>query len=381
MQATIPYNRPFLTGKETEYLAQALAARGLSGDYQFSRACNEHLKSALSVNHVQLTTSCTAALEIAAILCDLGPGDEVIVPSYTFVSTVNAFVLRGAKPVFVDVREDTLNIDETKIEAAITSRTKAIFLVHYAGVSCEMDEILKLAKKHSLLIVEDAAQGIFATYRGRPLGSMGDVAALSFHETKNIVCGEGGAVLTNRKDFGERCEIIREKGTNRSKFFRGQVDKYTWVDLGSSYLPPDYVAAFLLAQLENSAYIQSQRKRVFDQYAEGLQDLKEAGKIRTQHIPNYCVSNQHIFYLLTDSLATRGNLLTYLKSNGVGAVFHYVPLHTSPMGMKFGSKAGDLPVTEAISDQLIRLPLFPELKDEEVQMIIRLVKNFYGASQ
>jgi dTDP-4-amino-4,6-dideoxygalactose transaminase len=377
MNSPIPFNRPYLTGFEKDYVASAIEKRGLSGDHHYTLACNEKLRNLLGVKHAQLTTSCTAALEMAAILCNLNPGDEVIVPSYTFVSTVNAFVLRGARPVFVDIRADTLNIDESKIEAAVTKRTKAIFVVHYAGVACEMDTIMEIAKRHGILVVEDAAQAIFSTYHGRALGGIGDIAALSFHETKNIVCGEGGAVLTNRPDFGERCEIVREKGTNRSKFFRGQVDKYTWVDVGSSYLPPDFVAAFLLAQLENHEKIQRERKRVFDRYAKGLAELVDAGLVRRQHCPDHCVANQHIFCLLTDNLETRTALISSLKSKGISAVFHYVSLHSSPMGMQYGYKQGDLPVTEAVSDQLVRLPLFSDLQDAEVDRVIDAVKDFF----
>lgn len=379
MPNQIPFNRPFSTDRELQYMQESVLRRQYSGDHAFTKKCHDLLRRMTGADHVLLTTSCTAALEMAAILCDLSPGDEVIVPSYTFVSTANAVALRGAVPVFVDIREDTLNIDERMIEAAITKRTRAIFVVHYAGVACEMNTIMDIASRHRLRVVEDAAQAICSKYNGKSLGTIGDMGAFSFHETKNIICGEGGAFISNDKQLSERAEIIREKGTNRSQFFRGQVDKYTWVDIGSSFLPSDILAGFLLAQLESVAYIQSQRKRVFDRYMLGLSRLADFGAVKLPTIPAGCEPNYHMFYLLAPSLDIRTKLLDHLKRNGIGAVFHYVPLHGSPVGKRFGYHDDDLAVTQSISERLIRLPLFVELTNQEVDHVVASVTGFFKA--
>jgi dTDP-4-amino-4,6-dideoxygalactose transaminase len=336
----------------------------LAGDGQFTKKCNAWLEQRTGSQKALLTHSCTAALEMAAILSGVGPGDEVIMPSYTFVSTANAFVLRGAVPVFVDIRPDTLNIDETKIEAAITPLTKAIVPVHYAGVSCEMDTIMDIARRHNLLVIEDAAQGIMSSYKGRPLGSIGHMAALSFHETKNIISGEGGALLINDPRFVERGEIIREKGTNRSQFFRGQVDKYTWVDIGSSYLPGEIVAAFLWAQMEEADSITKRRLDIWANYHQWFASLEKAGKVRRPVVPRECVHNAHMYYLLLPNLASRTVFIERLKSKGIHTVFHYIPLHSSPTGRQAGRTHGALDVTNDLSDRLIRLPLWVGLEQE-----------------
>jgi dTDP-4-amino-4,6-dideoxygalactose transaminase len=325
---------------------------------------------------VLLTHSCTAALEMAALLADIHPGDEVIMPSYTFVSTANAFVLRGAVPVWCDIREDTLNIDETKIEALITPKTKAIVPVHYAGVACEMDAIMEIAQRYNLFVIEDAAQAVNATYKGRYLGTIGHLGCYSFHETKNLIAGEGGALVINDPRFVERAEIIREKGTNRSNFFRGQVDKYTWVDIGSSYLPSELVAAFLYAQLEEADKINHQRLSLWDSYYQGLKPLADAGKLRLPVIPAHCGHNAHMFYIIVQSEPIRARLLTHLKKHNINAVFHYVPLHTSPMGQQYGSIIGDLPVTDDLSDRLIRLPCYYELNETDQNLVVETVKGF-----
>ena len=327
---------------------------------------------------VQLTTSGTSALEAAALLCDLAPGDEVILPSYTFTSTANAFWLRGAKLKFVDVRPDTLNIDEKQIEAAVGPRTRAILPVHYAGVSCEMDAIMTIASKHGLTVIEDAAQGVNATYQGRYLGTIGHMGCYSFHESKNFVAGEAGAFLTNDVRLAERAEIVREKGTNRSQFFRGEVDKYTWMDIGSSYILSDLLAAVLLAQLEAIDEITALRRRAYDCYSTGLRHLVDAGTINVQSIPQHCASNFHLFYLLAEDLRTRTRLIDHLKQRGIPALFHYVPLHTSPVGGKMGYRAGMLPVTEDCADRLVRLPLYAGLRDAEVDRITDEVRRFFG---
>jgi dTDP-4-amino-4,6-dideoxygalactose transaminase len=354
----IPFNKPYMTGKELVYIAQANANHHLSGDGEFTRKCNAWLEQRTGCRKALLTHSCTAALEMAAILADIQPGDEVIMPSYTFVSTANAFVLRGGVPVFVDIRPDTLNIDETQIEAAITPRTKAIVPVHYAGVACEMDVIMDIAQRHQLLVIEDAAQGIMSTYKGRPLGSIGHMGAYSFHETKNIISGEGGALLINDDRFAERAEIIREKGTNRSQFFRGQVDKYTWVEIGSSYLPGEITAAFLWAQMEEADSITTRRLAIWAQYHEALESLEAAGKLRRPIIPLVCQHNAHMYYVLLDSLGTRTRVIEGLHRQGVNSVFHYVPLHASPAGKKYGRVNGKMVETERLSDRLLRLPLW-----------------------
>lgn len=354
----IPFNRPYLVGKELDYIAQAHANGQLSGDGVFTRQCHAWLEQKTGARKALLTHSCTAALEMAAILLDLGPGDEVIMPSFTFVSTANAFVLRGSTPVFVDVRPDTLNIDEALIEGAITPRTKAICVVHYAGVSCNMRDILAIAKRHDLPVIEDAAQGILSTYGGQALGNMGDLAALSFHETKNVISGEGGALLINNPALIERAEIIREKGTNRSKFFRGQVDKYTWVDIGSSYLPSELVAAFLLAQLEQADDITRRRLAIWDRYHAWAESLERQGRVRRPIVPPDRTHNAHMYYLLLSDLRARTSFIEAMKDAGIGTVFHYIPLHSSPAGIRYGRNGSGLSVTDATSDRLVRLPLW-----------------------
>jgi dTDP-4-amino-4,6-dideoxygalactose transaminase len=374
----IPFNRPYLTGRERDYVEQVLQSRLLAGDGPFSRRCQALMQQRFGAASVQLTTSGTAALEVAALLCDLAPDDEVIVPSYTFASTANAFWLRRAKIKFVDVRSDTLNIDETQIEAAIGSRTRAVVPVHYAGVGCEMDAIMALAAKHGLIVVEDAAQGVNATYKGHYLGTIGDMGCFSFHESKNFVAGEAGAFLTNNAGLARRAEIVREKGTNRSQFFRGEVDKYTWMDIGSSYIASDLLAAVLLAQLEAMDEVTALRGRVYGRYATALAPLVEAGTIAVQSIPQHCASNFHLFYILVEDLPTRTRLLDHLKRHGIHAVFHYVPLHTSPVGEAMGYRAGMLPVTENCAERLVRLPLYAGLRDDEVDRIADSVRSFFG---
>lgn len=375
--SVIPFNVPPLKGREIEYLQEALKSRHLSGDGPFTKRCHKWLEENLGVSKSLLTHSCTAALEMAAILCDLGPGDEVIMPSYTFVSTANAVALRGATPVFVEINPDTLNIDETKIEAAITEKTKAIFPVHYAGVACEMDAIMAIASKYNLLVVEDAAQGLGATYKDKALGTIGHLGALSFHETKNVVSGEGGALLINDPRFHLRAEIIREKGTNRSQFFRGQVDKYTWVDIGSSYLPSELIAAVLLAQLEVAHEITSERMTVWQAYHEGFKDLEAKGFVRRPVTPEHRQMNAHVYFLITRSLDERTKLLKHLKDSGINSVFHYVPLHSSPAGRKFGRTQGDLSLTTDLADRMLRLPLWAGFK--EWNRVIDCVHGFYRA--
>jgi dTDP-4-amino-4,6-dideoxygalactose transaminase len=361
MSIGIPFNKPYMTGRELWLISQAHAKGHLSGDGAFTRQCHAWLEEKTGCRKALLTHSCTAALEMSALLLDLQPGDEVIMPSFTFVSTANAFVLRGAVPVFVDIRPDTLNLDEALVEAAITPRTRAICVVHYAGVACEMDAILAIAERQGLKVVEDAAQGIFSTYKGRPLGSIGTFGALSFHETKNVISGEGGALLVNDPTYVERAEIIREKGTNRSKFFRGQVDKYTWVDVGSSYLPGEIIAAFLAAQLEEGDAITSQRMALWDRYHAWAQRYEEAGFVRRPVVPAHCTHNAHMYYLLLPGLEARTNFIQQLKDRGIGAVFHYIPLHSSPAGKRFGRTGGDLRVTDETSERLVRLPLWAGL--------------------
>lgn len=376
MPDKIPFNRPFIAGKELYYIAQAVMQSHLSGDGVFSRRCQTWLEQRFTVKRALLTHSCTAALEMAAILCDLCPGDEVIMPAFTFSSTATAFVLRGARPVFVDIREDSLNLDVSLVEAALTDRTRVIVPVHYAGVPCDMDAIMALAAKHGLLVVEDAAQAFFSTYKGSHLGSIGHFGCLSFHETKNIISGEGGALLINDRKFVERAEIIREKGTDRAKFFRGQVDKYTWVDVGSSYLPSELVGAFLWGQFEEAESIIADRRRSFTNYLEALAPLREAGHVQLPHIPEG-VANGHIFYLVTASLAEREALTAHLRRQGITAIFHYVPLHTSPAGKRFGRASGELAVTVSVSDRLLRLPLYFGMSEAEVGRIAEAVIDFY----
>lgn len=359
----IPFNKPYMTGRELWYIAQAHTNGHLAGDGIFTKKCHEWLEERTGAHKALLTHSCTAALEMAAILADIQPGDEVIMPSYTFVSTANAFVLRGGVPVFVDIRPDTLNIDETLIEAAITPKTKAIVPVHYAGVACEMDVIMDIAQRHGLLVIEDAAQGIMSTYKGRPLGSIGHLGAYSFHETKNIISGEGGALLINDERFAARAEIIREKGTNRGQFFRGQVDKYTWVDIGSSYLPGEVIAAFLWAQMEEAQAITDQRLAIWQQYHEAFATLENAGKLRRPIVLEGCKHNAHMYYILLESLEKRTGVTAQLKEQGVNSVFHYVPLHSAPAGKKYGWAHGELKHTENLADRLLRLPLWVGLED------------------
>ena len=372
----IPFNKPCLTGKELLFVAEAILKGHASGDGAFTRKCHSFLEAELGVPRALLTTSCTHALEMAALLLDLKPGDEVIVPSFTFVSTVNAFVLRGAIPVFADIRPDTLNIDEAQIERLISARTKAIVVVHYAGVSCEMEPILNIANQHGIAIVEDNAHGLFAKYKGQYLGTFGCLATQSFHETKNITCGEGGALLISSPSFIERAEILREKGTNRSRFYRGQVDKYTWVDVGSSYLPSDLLAAYLYAQLEAWQSIQAKRKRIWDCYATALAVWASSGDAQLPVAPEHCEQSYHMFYVLLPSMAARQALIEHLKRKGILSVFHYLPLNTSEMGMKFGGYAGQCPVSESVCDRLLRLPFYNDLSESEQDEVIEAVCSF-----
>ena len=376
MTGAIPFNRPSLAGNELEYIAQAVRNGHLSGDGPFTRQCHAFLERELGVGKALLTTSCTHALEMSALLLDLQPGDEVIVPAFTFVSTVNAFVLRGARPVFADIRPDTLNLDETQLERLITPATKAIMLVHYAGVSCEMDRILEIAERHGLPVIEDNAHGLFGKYRGRRLGTLGVMATLSFHETKNISCGEGGALLINDPRFGERAEIIREKGTNRSRFFRGEIDKYGWVDVGSSYLPSELLAAYLLAQLEAHATIQARRQQLWEHYDQHLKAWAQARGICQPVVPEHVEQAFHMYYLLLPTLEQRQALAAHMKRRGMLAVFHYLPLHLSEMGQRFGGQAGDCPVTENISDRLLRLPFYNSLTDDDLARVVEAVLAF-----
>lgn len=375
-QINVDFNRPVVVGKEFEYMRQAVENGHISGDGPFTKKCHAFFEQELGVQKALLTTSCTHALEMSAILLDIQPGDEVVIPDFTFVSTVNAFVLRGAKPVFLDIRPDTLNLDESKLEAAITPRTKAIVPVHYAGVGCEMDSIMDSATRHNIAVVEDNAHGLFGKYKGKYLGTFGSMASQSFHETKNFTSGEGGALLINDPVLVERAEIIREKGTNRSRFFRGQVDKYTWVDIGSSYLPSDILAAFLFAQLEQREQIQLHRKQVWEMYQAGLKDWANTHDVQLPCIPDYCEQSYHMFYLLLPTLELRQNLIAYLRERGVYSVFHYLPLHLSDMGQSFGGKIGDCPVTERVSDQLIRLPFHNSLTGNEQEQVIDLIQGF-----
>lgn len=372
----IPFNKPFIIGRELSLIADAVAQGHLSGDGAYTKLCHRWFEEKLGCHKALLTHSCTGALEMAAILCDIQPGDEVILPSYTFVSTANAFVLRGAVPVFVDIRPDTLNIDEKLIEAAITPMTKVIVPVHYAGVPCEMDSIMAIAGKHRLLVVEDAAQALLSTYKGRALGSIGHFGCLSFHETKNIISGEGGALLVNDARFAGRAEVIREKGTNRSQFFRGEVDKYTWTDIGSSYLPGELVSAFLYAQLERAGEIIARRRSICTAYATQLAPLQQSGKLRVAEFDDD--SNGHLFYVLLDSLATRSRLIAHLKSQGIHPVFHYVPLHSSPAGRRYGREGSGMRVTDDLSERLLRLPLFYEMSADDIARITAAIREFFA---
>lgn len=375
MTILIPFNKPYMTGKELWYIAQAHAEGHMAGDGKFTKKCHTWLESEIRTRKALLTHSCTAALEMAAILADIQPGDEVIMPSYTFVSTANAFVLRGAIPVFVDIRPDTLNIDETLIENNITEKTKAIVPVHYAGVSCEMDTIMDIAYRHDLLVIEDAAQGILSTYKGRPLGSIGHMATLSFHETKNIISGEGGALLVNDPELADRAEIIREKGTNRSQFFRGQVDKYTWVDIGSSYLPGEIIAAFLLAQTEEARSITQRRIAIWDSYHEELESMETKGYIRRPIVPPECAHNAHMYYILLPSNDHRNKLINTLKEQNIHTVFHYVPLHSAPAGLRYSRRKIELPITDDIAGRLLRLPLWLGLEEHQDNVIDTIMRS------
>lgn len=373
----IYFNVPPVVGNEMKYIQEAIQNHKICGDGEFTKKCNEKLEEMTGVAKALLTTSCTHATEMAALLTDIKEDDEVIMPSYTFVSTADAFVLRGAKAVFVDIRPDTLNIDETLIEQAITERTKAIVPVHYAGVGCEMDTIMEIAKKHHLAVIEDAAQGVMSTYKGKPLGSIGDYGCFSFHETKNLSMGEGGAILINDPDKIEDAEIIREKGTNRSKFFRGQIDKYTWVNYGSSYLPSDMNAAFLWGQLLEADTIYRDRMDSWDHYYASLQELADSGRIELPFIPQDCVHNAHMFYIKTKDLEERTKLIQYLKQNDILAVFHYIPLHSAPAGQKYGRFAGEDRYTTKESERIVRLPLYYGLESDQVEYICERVKEFY----
>lgn len=371
----IPFNKPHLTGKELGYIEESLKSGNIVGNCEFTKKCERLMEEKFGAKKVLLTGSCTDAMEMASLLIDLQPDDEVIVPSFTFVSTANAFILRGARPVFVDIREDTLNIDEKKIEEKITNKTKAIYPVHYAGVSCDMDVIMDIAKKYNLYVMEDSAQGVNARYKGKFLGTTGHLGAYSFHGTKNYTCGEGGALVINDERFIERAEILREKGTNRSKFIRGEVDKYTWVDIGSSFLLSDVSASFLYAQLENLDEIKEKRKAVFDFYYENLKELEDSGYLKLPTIPKECETNYHIFYILLPSHEIRNSLMDQLKSEGIQSTFHYIPLHNSPMGMKFGYKDGDLPITETVSSCILRLPFYADLKLDELSFVVEKIKE------
>ena len=370
------FNRPSLSGKEFEFMRQAVVNGKLSGDGQFTQKCHALLENELGVGKVLLTTSCTHALEMAAILLEIKPEDEVIIPSFTFVSAANAFVLRGARPVFADIRADTLNLDETKLEELITPRTKAIVVVHYAGVSCEMDAILEIAGRHGVPVVEDNAHGLFGKYKERYLGTMGCFATLSFHETKNFTCGEGGALLINDPRYVERAEIIREKGTQRSRFFRGEVDKYTWMDIGSSYLPSEILAAFLYAQLGAREDIQLRRKRIWKYYYEHLKGWARDRGVHLPAVPSHCEQPYHMFYLLVPSFAERQALIAHLSSHEINSVFHYLPLHLSSMGRRFGGREGECPVTEDASDRLLRLPFYNELTETDQARVFAALKDF-----
>ncbi len=380
MDPEIHFNRPYIVGKELWNIASAVQKGKLAGDGYFTKQCNHWLEEHFQAKKVLLTHSCTAALEMAAILCDIRPGDEFIVPSYTFVSTVNAFVLRGGVPRFVDIRPDTMNINEQLIEAAITPKTKVIVPVHYAGVGCDMDAIMDIARRHDLLVVEDAAQGVCATYKDKYLGTIGHLGCYSFHETKNFISGEGGALVINDERFFERAEIIREKGTNRSQFFRGMVDKYTWVDIGSSYLPSDMIAAFLYAQLEESDKITAKRMHIWNSYDTGLKKLFETGRIRGPYCPEECGHNAHMYYILLRDLDERTRLIDFMKARDIFPVFHYVPLHSAPKGVELCGKIS-LPVTEEYADRLLRLPCYFELTDEEISRVLDSIYEFFGSTR
>ncbi len=373
---SVTFNKPTQVGNELEYIRQALQSSHISGDGNFTKKAHVVLEQAVNVPKALLTTSCTHALEMSALLLDLKEGDEVIVPSFTFVSTINAFVLRGANAIFADVRPDTLNLDESKLEALITPKTRAIVVVHYAGVGCEMDAIMEIANRHNIPVIEDNAHGLFGKYKGKNLGTFGVLAAQSFHETKNLTSGEGGALLINDEKYFDDAEILREKGTNRSRFFRGQVDKYTWVNLGSSYLPSEILAAHLFAQLEKREEIQSARKKVWETYYKELGAWAEENRVQMPFVPAYCEQSYHMFYLLFPNLEARTKAIAHLQEREILAVFHYLPLHLSPMGEKYGGKVGDCPVTERVSDQLLRLPFYTNMTEEEQKTVISALKEF-----
>jgi dTDP-4-amino-4,6-dideoxygalactose transaminase len=374
----IPFNQPTRVGPELERIEAAIRKGWISGDGEFTRRCQELLESELGVPRCFLTTSCTHALDMAAMLLEVGPGDEVILPSYTFVSTANAFALRGVKPVFADSRPDTLNLDEERLEALVSPSTRAIVVVHYAGVGCAMDRVSEIAERHHLAIVEDNAHGLFGKYRGRWLGTFGALATQSFHETKNFTCGEGGALLVNDSSLVGRAEVLREKGTDRSRFFRGEVDKYTWVDIGSSYLPSDLLAAFLLVQLEARAAVQARRREMWEGYYEGLADWAREQGVGLPFIPPECEQAYHLFYVMMPSLESRTALIAHLREHGIHAVFHYVPLHLSPMGRSYGGRPGSCPVAEAAGDRLVRLPFFNALSPDDHRRVIDAVRDFHS---
>jgi len=378
MKEKIPFNRPFMTGKELYYIAEAKFGNMLAGDGPFTKRCHEWLENKSGCDKALLTHSCTAALEMTALLLDIEPGDEIIMPSYTFVSTANAFVLRGGVPVFVDIREDTLNLDERLIEAAITPRTRAIVPVHYAGVACEMDTIMAIAKRHGLKVIEDAAQGVMASYKRQALGSIGDLGTYSFHETKNVISGEGGALLVNDPSLSMRAEVIREKGTDRSRFFRGEIDKYTWQEIGSSFLPGELIAAFLWAQLEDAERITNQRLAIWQRYHEHLEPLERRGGLRRPIVPADCQHNAHMYYVLLAPGIDRQKVLSELKKNGIYTLFHYVPLHSSLGGRRYGRSHGALEVTVRKSEQLVRLPLWIGLSAAQQDHIVNVLRSTFG---
>ena len=373
----IDFNKPYIAKSQMAYLHEAIHSGHISGDGSFTKKCHAWFETTLGVKKALLTTNCTHALEMSALLLDLKTGDEVIAPSFTFVSTVNAFILRGARPVFVDIRPDTLNIDEKLIEEKITRSTRAIYVVHYAGVGCEMDMITEIAKNHNLAVVEDNAHGLFGRYKGKLLGTFGEMACQSFHETKNISSGEGGALLINKEDLIERAEIIREKGTDRSKFFRGQVDKYSWVDVGSSYLPSEIIAAVLYSQLEEADLIQQKRKAIWDYYERSLREWAHKNGVILPAVPAHCEQSYHMFYLLLPSLDERQRFIQHLRIKNIYSVFHYIPLHTSSMGKRYGYREGDLPVTEEISDRLVRLPFYYDLNESDQGQVISAILNYH----
>jgi dTDP-4-amino-4,6-dideoxygalactose transaminase len=379
--SAIPFNKPFVAGNELAYIQEAIANGHLSGNGPFTKRCQAWLEERLACRRALLTHSCTAALEMAALLTGVGPGDEVIMPSFTFVSTANAFALRGATPVFVDIRPDTLNLDESRIEAAITSRTRAIVPVHYAGVGCEMDAICRIAREHGLFVIEDAAQGVMAAYKGRPLGSIGDASAVSFHETKNVIAGEGGALIVNRPEWVDRAEILWEKGTNRTLFSRGKVDKYSWIDLGSSYLPSEINAAFLCAQIEHAEAITCRRLEIWSAYHERLAGLESSAILRRPVVPPTSTPNGHMYYVLVARADLRTELVAALNARGIDAVSHYVPLHLAPAGSRFGRTAGSLDITESVSDRLLRLPLFPAMTNNELDAVTETMTIWADSSK